>query len=322
MKRLLGSKKGLFYMYVSSIILLVVIALFLTQNEYGFVDKQEVVQTRIISINDFLSDIDSDSERVIYVSSFRSLIALEDYISKTGSYLNDTEETFKTAFYNGTINGASVDVLKNSTYQDYLAKLRQISLLSGTDIYLNVTDVTLYQDSPWSVKVIVTAHVYVNDTRGLAYWEFDKNYTTEVPLQNIRDPIYSVGTYGKVPNTIRQTNVTDFIDQATNSTLGLQIHNNNSFYYPNTNAPSFLMRLSGNFSPSQYGIESLVYTPELDTQGVSYESSKSIVDYVFFSNISGYTSKACSVKNMPTWFKIDLNHTSTYEVNTVTYSNC
>ena len=320
-KAVLG-KKGAFYIYVSSLFLIIVIIIFVVHNKYQYADKQKVLETRILAINDFLKDVEFDSKRVIYVSGFRSLIAIEDYVSKTGSYLNDTEYMFKVAFYNGTVNGTKVDVLENASYSDYLVKLKLLSQQIGIDVYLNVTDVVLYQESPWSVKVIVQAHVYVNDTKGLAEWEFEKNYTTEVPLQNIRDPVYSVGTLGKVPNAIRPTNVTDFVDDATNETYGLQEHINSTYYISNTDAPSFLMRLSGNFSPSPYGIESLVYIPELDTQGVTYSSSKSIVDYVFFTNVTGYNQDACSVDNMPSWFRIDLNHTNKYEVNQLDYSVC
>ncbi|MBN1793143.1 hypothetical protein JW826_05660 [Candidatus Woesearchaeota archaeon] len=315
-------KKGLFYIYISSVLLLILIIVFFIYKEYKFTDRQKVMETRLIAVNDFLKDMEYDSKRVIYVSGFRSLIALEDYVSQRGQYLNDTEEIFRIAFYNGTVNGTAVDVLQNSSYSDYLGKLQEISRRIGIDVFVNVTNITLYHDSPWSVKVIISARILVNDTRGLANWDFAKNYTTSVPLTNIKDPLYSIGTYGKIPNPIRQTNVSDYVLSPSNNTENLQIHLNNSFYIENTKAPSFLMRLSGNFSPSPYGIESLVYLPELDTQGVEYDSDKSLVDYVFFTNLTGYALLACDVDNMPSWFKIDLNHTAEYEVDLLNFTQC
>ena len=83
-----------------------------------------------------------------------------------------------------------------------------------------------------------------------------KDYNTSVSLINIRDPIYSVYTYGRVPNTIRITNVTDYVNDSNNDTSQLRYHINHSFYVENILSPSFLMRLEGNFSKSPYGIES------------------------------------------------------------------
>ncbi|MBN2142196.1 hypothetical protein JW711_02600 [Candidatus Woesearchaeota archaeon] len=320
-KRGMG-KRGLFYIYVSSLFLLIIMSVFFISGEYKFTDRQDIMETRVLAINDFLKDIEFDSKRVMYVAGFRSLIALEDYISQKGSYLNDTEELFRVAFFNGTVNGTQVDVLLNSSYSDYLVRLKVLAQRIGIDIDVNVTNIMLYHDSPWSIKIVIFSDVYVNDTRGLAEWVFQKNYTTTVPLQNIRDPIYSVGTYGKVPNTIRMPNGTDFVDSSDNDTTVLQLHLNNSYYMENTKAPSFIMRLSGNFSPSPYGIESLVYVPELDVQEVSYSSDKSIVDYIFFTNITGYSARACNVQNMPAWFTIDLNHTSDYEVDDLNFTTC
>jgi len=322
--RLMPGRKGAFYMFISSLVVIVMLMIFGVYNSYKFVDEQKVVETRISTLNDFIKDIDSDSDRVMYVSGYRSLIAMEDYIAQTGAYLNDSELYFKEAFYNGTVNGTKVEVLNASSYYDYMEKLRFISRKVGIDLFLNVTDIQLYHETPWTVTVVVTADVYINDTRGLAYWSFEKEYSTQIPLTNIRDPVYSVGTGGNVPNTIRQTNVTpgEFVIDTSNDTFGLQTHNNNTFYYENPMAPSFLMRLEGNFSPSEHGIESIVYLPELDTQGVAYDSEKSLIDYVFFTNITGFGAVTCNVKNMSGWFKIDLNHTETYEVNKLNYTVC
>jgi hypothetical protein len=298
-------------MLLTSVFIMVMILVFLAYKEYAYTDQQKVVETRINTINDFIKSIESDSKRVIYISGFRSLIALEDYVARSGQYFNnmsDIEDHFRVAFYNGTVNGTAVDILTNSSYKEYLSRLKVIADKVGIDIDINVTGITLYHDSPWSVNVIVSTNVNLTDQRGVAKWEFDKNYTTSVSIINIRDPVYSVSTYGRAPNTIRISNFTDFVN-ATNDTTNLSYHVNNSYYMANSLAPDFLMRLEGNFSNSTHGIESFVYIPKLIDQVVNYNTTKSIVDYVLFSNITGYETKACNVQNMPSWFKIDINHT-------------
>jgi hypothetical protein len=320
------NKKGLLYLFISSLFVVIIVIVFLTYKQYSFVDRQKVIETRIITINDFIKDIEFDSKRVIFISGFRSLIALEDYVATTGTYLkNDTQirELFRIAFYNGTINGEKVSVLENSTYNDYLKQLKMLASQIGINIDVNVTNITLTQDSPWSVKVNVTTHVNITDSKSVAHWEFNKTYYTSVALWNIRDPIYSVSTYGRMPNAIRISPYIGNFIGANKNTTNLINHINNSYYINNTLAPSFLMRLQGNFSsdPNGNGIESIVNVEELVRQGfilgIDFSGTKSIVDYIFFSNISNegnytsYKTQACDVKNMSAlvWFRIDLNHT-------------
>jgi hypothetical protein len=315
-----NNKKGIFYLLLSSLFITVMIIVFLTYKEYTYTDQQKVTETRIMTINDFIRSIDTDSKRVIYISGFRSLIALEDYVAKSGNYLfNNTEELFRVAFYNGTVNGTIVDVLKDSTYSDYLNKLRVIAGVTGLDINItvpNITGITLYQESPWQVIVNVTVRVNLTDQKGLARWDFDKTYSANVSIISIRDPVYSVATNGLVFNPIRMRNITDITQGFVgpdNDTTNLTIHINNSYYAENNQSPSFLMRVKGDFSSSPCcGIESFVYLPRLSDQGLTINSSRSIIDYIYFStnaSITGYYNKTeCNVQNMPSWFVIDARH--------------
>lgn len=315
---LLLSKKGIFYLLLSSIFIALMIVVFLAYKEYSYTDKQKVFETRVRTINDFIRSIDTDSKRVIYISGFRSLIAMEDYVAKTGQYLNDSEEMFRVAFYNGTVNGTSVDVLKDATYSDYLNKLRVIADMIGLDINISVSNITgiiLYQEFPWQVIVNVTVQINLIDQKGLARWDFSKTYSANVSIISIRDPVYSVATNGRVPNPIRISNISDFIT-GNKDPANLLDHIRNMSYTNNSLAPSFLMRLEGNFSSSPYGIESFVYIPELDTQVVTYDASRSIIDYILFSNstniTASYSNVTCYVQNITgtyDWFKIDVNHT-------------
>lgn len=312
-----NNKKGIFYLLLSSLFITVMIIVFLTYKEYSYTDKQKVTETRIMTINDFIRSIETDSKRVIYISGFRSLIALEDYVARSGNYtFNNTEELFRVAFYNGTVNGTQVDVLKDSTYSVYLSKLRIIASAIGLDINIivpNITGITLYQESPWQVIVNVTVQVNLSDQKGLARWDFDKTYSANVSIISIRDPIYSVATHGLAPNPIRISNITDYVDDSTNDTTNLIIHVNNSYYAANNQSPNFIMRLKGNFSNSVCcGIESFVYLPRLSDQGLTINNSRSIIDYIYFSTndtiTSYYNVTVCNVQNMPSWLVIDARH--------------
>jgi len=317
------NKKGVFYLLLSTLFIMIMIVVFLAYKEYNYTDKQKVVETRVLTINDFIKSIDTDSGRVIYISGFRALIALEDYVTHS-RYLNDTEleERFRDAFYEGTVNGIPVYILTDSSYTDYLNRLRITANQLGLGIDINVTNVSLSQTTPWSVTVAVTTHININDTKGLAKWDFNKTYATNVSLINIRDPIYSLSTYGLVFNTIRISSITHFVN-GSNDTTNLSLQINNSYYVSNALAPSFLMRMTGNFSSSACcGIESLVNIQKLWDQSVNYSNSKSIVDYILFTNVTDYTNLTCNFQNMPSWFKMDSNHTAKYEISNLSNSPC
>jgi hypothetical protein len=80
------------------------------------------------------------------------------------------------------------------------------------------------------------------------------------------------------------------------------------------------MRIEGRLNESSAccGIESLVYIPNLVIQMVTYDRSRSIIDYILFSNITGYDNVSC-VQNTTSWFKIDQNHSVKYEVDGLLY---
>jgi hypothetical protein len=322
---LLSSRKGVFYLLLSSLFIALMIVVFLAYKEYSYTDRQKVFDTRIRSTSDFIRSIDTDSKRVIYISGFRSLIAIEDYVARISNYtFDDTEEIFRIAFYNGTVNGTQVDVLKDSTYSDYLNKLKVIAGTIGLDINIsipNITGITLYQESPWQVIVNVTVQVNLTDRTGIARWNFNKTYSANVSIISIRDPVYSVSTHGLVPNPIRMTpnNLIPFVTGT--NTVNLMNLTNNSYYIQDPLAPSFLMRLKGRLNESSAccGIQSLVNIPSLIIQGVTYDNSRSIVDYILFSNITGYDNVSC-VQNTTSWFKIDENHSVQYEVDGLLYS--
>ena len=75
-------------------------------------------------------------------------------------------------------------------------------------------------------------------------------------------------------------------------------------------ARSEIAALEGDLSANENGIESLVYLPELSTQGISIKS-KSVVDYIYFSTNNPPSQ---TVIGMPSWFRLDDEHLSVYGI--------
>jgi hypothetical protein len=320
------NRKALFYTLVAVIFLAVIIVVFGTYNKYKFQDRQEVYETRIRTMNDFIRDFQSDISRATYISTFRAMLAMEEYVSKTGQFIESktkTEELFREAFNNGSINGVQYPIMNESDFQNYLgrvnAKARQIDIA----IAANVTGVSIIQSDPWHLNVSFDIHVIITDMKGLAGWTYDSSTSTLVPIDDLKDPLYTVKTQGAMPNTIRRMNqsMMPLVDDTsdTNTTTGLAHFINQSYYWNNTRAPSLLQRFYGDMSASPYGIESIIRLDSLQSQNpVLYPIRKyqSSIDYLYFNETQTYPL-ICNIQNANTttnWLVLDENHSNDYGV--------
>jgi hypothetical protein len=321
-------KKGIAYMAVSILFLGIVYAVFYSSSDYSQREKQRNIEIRIMAIDDFIEDFHNDAQRAVYITGYRSLIGMEDYVSSHGVFLQHPRESFREVFYYGTINSTYMAVMNNSEFQEYERRINANADKINVHIELNVTSIELYHTDPWHINVIVFTNVNITDNTNIAEWDYNTTFSTKVPVFDVRDPLYSVNTKGKVQKPVKRFNMSFFVDDSDNKndTTNLQYMVNNSLYVNNTNAPSFLMRFSNNLSSSPYGIESFVNLPELSAQSIDIDNDKSVVDYIYFSNRT--TSNKCSIQNMvyvPDWFKVDTtdNHLAFYEIQgNLDYINC
>jgi len=208
--------------------------------------------------------------------------------------------------------------MEDSSFKDYENKVSANAKNTGMDFFINVSDITLEQDDPWNVLVIIDAHIKLNDSSKLAYWDFNGSFITEVPIDGLRDPLYSINTLGRLQNTIRQANTTDFVDGT--NTSALLLHMNNGYYIESSSAPSFLMRFYDDLSSSPYGIESLVDIEEINDQGLTIDETSPVVDYKYFSGV--YVADACEIQNMPDWFKLEVSDLINYGLGGLNYTIC
>jgi len=323
-------KKGMLFTFVVLIALSIVFLIAFSQSKYSYLDKQQVIESRILTMNDFVKSFESDASRAAYISGFRSLIALEDYVAYNAEFVNDTDFYFKQIFYDGIVqeDNFSFDIMNQSTFKDYQMRVNIIANDVNLEFNSSVTDIRLRMFDPWTVEVTVDLFANLSDLQGLARWEFNRSVNAYIPILDLRDPLYSVNSLGKLPVTIRrspyQSLVNDTDDK--NDTYNLQRHLNGSYYLNNTMAPNFLMRFENNLSPDQNGIESLVDLQVLADQGTFIGCNEfSVVDYLYFNETQ--TEVWCSIQNMvfmpDNWFVIDAAHSEVYQINnTLTHVPC
>jgi hypothetical protein len=302
-------RKGVLYLLLSLFLVGVMLTLIFAMRLPTADERNEALSARLVTMNDFLRDFHQDIHRATFISAFRSLIAIEQYIDQEGDYLTAPGSLFIEAFMNGTINDAPFEVLENSTFSDYLQRVNYQAVGIGLNLDAAVENVSLTQSTPWSVDVTLLMTVNVTDTRGLARWDYQRNFTTEVSILDLRDPVYSVSTFGRVPNTIRisPTNMSAMVSG--NDTTKLFEEIRGMYYREDPYAPSFLQRLAGNLTgTSKYGIASIVDLDELNAQSLPVLTTKATHDYLYFSNAT--TTNYCADFGTPlqSWFKIDAQH--------------
>lgn len=315
-------RRGIMFTFVVIIALSVLFVIAYGATRYSTLERQRVYETRILTMNDFINSFESDAERAIYISGFRTLIAMEDYVSHNAEFVNDTNYYFKQIFYEGYVreDNFTFDIMNASTFNDYEKKVNSIANDVNLRFNSSVRSIELSMANPWVVRVTVHMDINLSDRTGLARWEYNKSISGDIPITDLRDPLYSVKTIGKLPVLIRQSPYKVFVNDTDdmNDTTNLQDHLNESYYINNTDAPNFLMRFEGNFSPDPNGIESLVNLQVLADQGwVIGCNDISVVDYLYFNETE--TDVWCNIQNMiftpDNWFILDTGHVDTYQIN-------
>jgi hypothetical protein len=321
-KSFLG-KKGFFFTVIAVYLVAALMLSTLFYNKYEMRKKASVENIRILAVNDFIKDIDSDLERGLYISGFRTLLGLEEYIATTGNHLDDTELAFNETFFTKSFNGYPITLLDNNSFSDWEERINSQAESIGIRVNFTIESLEVKQEDPWNVELYTNITMLVYDATGMASWNRSKTIHAQIPITGFEDPLYSLNSYGRVANVITPANSTDFVS-GTDITVLLN-HLENSLYIESATAPSFLMRLEGNFSTSSCcGIESLVDVDKMTAQGIPARSM-SIVDYVYFgtrttANLCINNSKA--EPDMPSWFRLDSDdfHISTYQISAVSKS--
>jgi len=322
------SRKGFTYILVTTVMVVVLLSIFFATSRYKYQDEESLQQVRIRAMNDFVKNLDNDIHRATYISTFRALLSLEDYVATKSVYLeyvnesDNLNESFRKAFLNGTINGTSSATMFNSTFNDYLAKVQMLANITGIRLNINVTKVRLMQSDPWNIDVYVSMNITMVDSKNTASWNINKEYLTSVPINFLRDPLYSKNTLNMVPNTIRRLNDTLVVG---NDTTNLQKHINGSYYLASPYAPNFLMRFEGLTNPDINGIESIVNIDVLSSQGQPRYEERSKIDYMYFNNI--VDDYICNIQNIDSkyYFVLPSNRIVLYQIKNaianLTYSN-
>ena len=306
------AKKGIFYTTAAIALTVVIVVTYSAYSTYRLRDRMDSIETRIESVNFFIKDVENDIDKGVFITGFRTLLSFNQFITNNGTFIDDINARFKESFLNGTINDQPLSLMKDSTFTDWANKISAEA--DEIDILFNfeIIDVKLNQTDPWAIDIGLNISLDIRDKRNTSYWIRNRLLTTQISILDFEDPLYVINSNGRVTNTIKQSNTTDFV--VNGKVDNLLDHMNNSYYIAHNDTPSFLMRFEGNLGNSTYGIESLVNLAEFQEQGLALKD-RSIVDYIYFGTKSTTNFR---INNAPSWFKIDQGHLDAYQVTNIT----
>jgi len=281
--------------------ILLITLMFLSFELFSFLQENKSIRTRVSTMDNFLNSVEINLQRQIYISGFRIIFLAESQITSTGDYIPNIDSFFKEAFFNGTINGEEENsTLLGVTYGDLIKSLNNKAKKINVNITLNDSQLIVTQSDPWNVNITLVSDFSMIDKSDLAKWEKVQRISTLIPITFFEDPFFTVNSYARISRKISQTPYEgNYVSGSDVSNL--YDHVEKGYYAANSNAPSFLNRLEGDFSPDVNGIESFVDISELSAQGISVYD-KTTIDYLYFSFENPSTH---SVSGMQTWFKID-----------------
>jgi hypothetical protein len=122
-KRLLASKKSIFYTIAAIALTAVIITTYGAQTRSSYSKSMEAIEARIETMNFFVIDMENDLNNGAYIAAFRTLLSLNQFITTNGTYVTNLEGSFKESFLNGTVNGRQMSLMQDSTFTDWAERI-------------------------------------------------------------------------------------------------------------------------------------------------------------------------------------------------------
>jgi len=323
MRKVMRNKKAVFFTFISLLLLTTLIVLFRPETEISFNKEIEAEKIRAAKLDNFIKNFENvylpDSIRL---SGSKALTSLTFYMVTEG-FLADLQPAFTEVMINGTIDGTSIDditgeeIMKGNNLTYWLKRVASsvedtlnigLSGLSEPNFELN--DVRIGQTTPWLVDINLS--ISYNLSSETAFWERNNiSISAKLSISNLYDPLYSVNTNKAYEKNITQTDI-EFGDWNADN-LSLFISQEEYTHWENSNAPSFLMRFTEDFSSSECcGIESAVNPGKL-----AFQDNRVYIDYLFFNSAIADCSAPnalYTINGISNNFKLDWSNAVKYNV--------
>jgi hypothetical protein len=293
-------------MFFTIVAVVMIIPFLIFYAYHSSVDESGAINARINTMNNFVFSLEQDIPRQLYIAGYRTIFIFEKKISNEGSYISDLNSSFNELFFNRSLNGIDEEIMTGATYEDIKTSMEDMGKNINVNVFVQSNSIRMMQEDPWRIKIVFDAIISVEDSGGLASLNKSGKYYAYIPIESFEDPLYMISTSGLVARKINKTVYNPLVNGE--DAANLSLHNQQGLYIASNLAPSFLDRLEGKSSANEFGIESLVYLPELSEQGILVQQ-KSCVDYIYFSD---QNPSSHNIRGMPSWFYLDSGHLNLY----------
>jgi len=293
-------KKAMVFTLVTITILSIFAA---SYGAYSLIKDRTSINKRISTLNNFVNSVETDLPRQLYVSGYRAIFTLNKEILDTNSYIDDVNASVNELIRSGTLDGVTKNLTQDTKFSAIQTTLSNNAKKINAEIELLNPRIEITQDDPWNLKFTLNITLNITDKSGLASWNREASIISYIPTFNLVDPLYSIGTQGKVTNKVNQTPYETF------DVTSLTSHFQNSYYKASTSAPSYLNRMEGNFSADPNGVESMVYPQVLTDAGLTVKQ-KSVIDYIYFSSSNPASQTIPGINNLI----LDNEHMADYDL--------
>ena len=324
MGKIIG-KKGIFFTFIAITMMTIFILVFTPQIDLSLQKDAQSLNTRINTIDSYINELEEGYlKAVLRATTYKTLLSLAYYIDSTDSYLTNFDAAFQEVFVNGTINKVQIDSITNrqimhdNAFTNWSNKTIKLALETlKIDTKIMVKDVSAVQTSPWEIDLTLKINLSVKSN--VAEWNKISTIKTTLPVEGLYDPYYHVNTNGLYAKKVKNADI--LFNQWNVTYVRYNIRNGTYVYWTNANAPNYLSRFTGAFTPSACcGIESFV-NPNLITPS---DRIKSYVDYILFDPASSIPCNLLyNITNPATgggiwdefrYFKLDFEHLTKYNI--------
>lgn len=295
-------KKGFFFTILAIVFIDVFLLSYQSDIAYEELNRFSSISSRINMMEDFIESLEQDAERALYISGYRSLITMNNYVISEADSITSINSTYQEVIINGTLYGNNTHTLlmDNQTLDDWVSRVG--NLADELDLEVNMTfyNVTVEHISPWNIRTSMMINYTLNDTKGVASWKRKGKVTAVIKIDDWIDPYYAMHT-GGVMRQIRKTNITDLNYSSVVWMMG------NKTYMNSTHAPSFLDRLQNKTGPDKNGIFTIINLDSAETSSNNTQDI-SVIDHYWFREASVPTAEIANVTNRFSWFRLDQDY--------------
>lgn len=314
-----------------------------------------VYKVRCEELNAFLEDMSSDLSRALEISAKRAATHAVDFVATNGTTISNATQTLVELTINGTLNGANITGMTNHTIQNWFGKIDALAKERhfSTSLNANMLELNFVTYTAWEFRArSKLKNLQINDSYG--YCSFNGTLprkgnwiSSNISVLGLEDPLYMLKTRGYVSRLMQAD--TNYTMQQHSNYNAIIFDITSKTYHPSDDGPSFFEKLEGklgspvdnerhdyyvnlaynslleegiNISISNItiGMETFVDVSELQSkipasiQPLIIQVNQSVVDHVFFGpSLQG--KKLSNVTPTYTWFSIDTNHSSSYNIN-------